>query len=107
MSSAVHTPLHETVFTIPDSPIRHAGLNVLVFFLFCAFSRILDFHFFQLRLPFLTSLLALGCALFAARIHRAIAIRAGTLFVVLTIWMALGIPFAFWKSNSINTLVIW
>ena len=101
------TPTAATPVQNVNSPIRNIGLWCLYVFLFLAFSRVFDQRLSFLHLPLILSLIGLACGILSARIHRAIATRVGLLFTAFTLWLIVGIPFAFWRAQAFWTLQEW
>jgi O-antigen ligase len=91
-----------------DTPLRRFGVAMLCLFLFFAYARILDLKAAGLHIPLIVSLFALFGAALSGGIPRAISSRSGILLTVMTLWMVLCIPFAYWRSNSIELVrLVW
>ena len=91
-------------FGLIDTPLRRLGAVVITIFLFFAYGRILDFRMARLHIPYALSLFALFCAALSGGLPRALLSRIGVFLTALTAWMVLCVPFAFWRSNSLELI---
>ena len=79
------------------------GLYLLLFFTFMSFSRVGDFAFPYLHLPFVSSTAALAICVLTRGIERSMQTRVGAMLLALTFWMLMGLPFSVWKGGSWET----
>jgi O-antigen ligase len=91
-------------FGLIDTPLRRLGAVVITIFLFFAYGRILDFRMAKLHIPYVLSLFALFCAALSGGLPRALLSRIGVFMTALTAWMMVCVPFAFWRSNSLELI---
>jgi O-antigen ligase len=89
-----------------SNPAEAIGVFFLLAFLFLAYSRVLDFKTASssLHIPFIVSLLAFLAAVLSGGVKRALTSRPGALYLLLTIWFVIGLPFGVWRSNSLEVL---
>jgi O-antigen ligase len=86
-----------------DTALRRLGLALLCAFLFFAYSRVLDLTLWALHLPLVFSITALLCSFLTNSVRLAFATRLGRLLLAFTAWMAVCVPFAFWKGEAYET----
>jgi O-antigen ligase len=102
--ATLQTPSGGLAFGLIDTPLRRLGAVVITIFLFFAYGRILDFRMARLHIPYALSLFALFCAALSGGLPRALLSRIGVFLTALTAWMVLCVPFAFWRSNSLELI---
>jgi O-antigen ligase len=87
----------------PDA-LQRIGFLVAAFLLFLVHSRVFDFVLSFYHIPAITLALAIGFAIFAGGLKRALSNRVGLFFVLLTASMVLSIPFSVWRGGSVTHL---
>lgn len=82
---------------------RKLGLYLLLFFTFMSFSRIGDFAFPYLHLPFVASTAALAICVLTRGVERSMQTRVGAMLLGFTFWVLVSLPFSVWKGGSWET----
>jgi putative inorganic carbon (hco3(-)) transporter len=85
--------------------VRRVGVLILGVFLFLFVSRIMDLTLHSLHLPLVLGSLALVAALLSGRLVDAFRTRVAVLLGALTLWIALGVPFAVWRGGPVALLI--
>jgi putative inorganic carbon (hco3(-)) transporter len=89
------------------NPFQAIGFAILLAFLFILFSRTFDVVLTSLQIPFVVSCLVLAATIFGGGIFRIVKHKIGRYLLAFTVWMALAVPFSFWRGGSISTLQSW
>ena len=89
------------------NPFQAIGFGILLLFLFIMFSRIFDVVLSSLQIPFAVSCLVLAATVFGGGVLRVWQHKIGRYFIAFTVWMAIGIPFSFWRGGSTATFQGW
>ncbi len=91
----------------PANPFQRIGFGILIVFLFVLISRVFDVVLTGLRVPLITSYLALAAAIFGGGIARVFNHRISYYLLAFTIWMGITVPFSFWRGGSIPVFRGW
>src|SRR4051812_23454954 len=93
--------------TSVGNPFQMIGFGILMLFLFILFSRTFDVVLSSFRIPFAISCLVLAATLFGGGILRVWNHKIGRYFIAFTAWMAIAVPFSFWRGGSIIVFQGW
>ncbi|MEP6537122.1 MAG: O-antigen ligase family protein [Bryobacteraceae bacterium] len=93
--------------TSVGNPFQMIGFGILLVFLFILFSRTFDVVLSSLQIPFTISCLVLAATVFGGGILRVWDHKIGRYFVAFTAWMAIAIPFSFWRGGSTVVFQGW
>lgn len=93
--------------TSVGNPFQTIGFGILLVFLFILFSRTFDVVLSSLQIPFTISCLVLAATVFSGGILRVWQHKIGRYLLAFTAWMAIAIPFSFWRGGSIVVFQSW
>jgi hypothetical protein len=85
-------------------PLHKAGFFLLCIYFFVTYSRVLDIAAPRLHIPMMLTLVLYALTAFAGGIQSSFATLPGKLFVAITVWMIIGIPFSVWPGGVIDNL---
>lgn len=91
-----------------DGP-RRTACRLLGILMFLIVSRILDVGpdiLQKLHVPFFVFLFAAGAAGFSLCLRNIASAQAPKIFALMTLWMMIGIPFAFYRKGALTTVMI-
>jgi O-antigen ligase len=94
-------PMDET------SPFQRLGFNVLLVFLFLAFSRIFDVKFGGLHITGIAYRIVLAMVLLSRGFQVALKSNVGKALLGLTLFMGLSVPFSVWRTGSKEVFQGW
>src|SRR5450759_5141354 len=91
---SIAAPVEET------SPFQRLGFNVLLVFVFLAFSRIFDVKFGSLHITGIAYRVVFAMALLSRGFQVALSTNIGKALLGFTICFGLSVPFSVWRSGS-------
>src|ERR1035438_7885821 len=83
-----------------SSPFQRMGFNVLLFFIFLVFSRILDVKYGSLHITGLTYRVVLLLVLLSRGFITGLTSSVGKALVGFTVFFGISVPFSVWKGGS-------
>jgi len=83
------------------------GLTAVLGFSYAFNSRVLEVTVPYLHIPLLLGFIAGLCALATGNLFQTFKTTGGALYLLLTFWFALGVPFAYWSGGSLGHLKTW
>src|ERR1017187_5011973 len=83
-----------------SSPFQRFGFNVLLVFIFLAFSRIFDVKFGALHITGISYRVAFAMVLLSRGFQIALKSNIGKALLGFTVWFGLSVPFSIWRSGS-------
>jgi hypothetical protein len=93
--------------TSARNPFQAIGFGILLLFLFILFSRTFDVVLSSLHIPYVVTCLVLAASIFGGGVMSVGRHKIGRYLLAFTAWMALTIPFSFWRSGSTMTFQGW
>jgi O-antigen ligase len=94
------TPAPIAVLAQETSPFQRLGFNVLLVFLFLAFSRIFDVKFGTLHITGISYRLVFAMAILSRGFLVALKSNVGMALLGFTVCFGLSVPFSLWRSGS-------
>ena len=86
------------------NPIQRLGVYLMFFYLFCVYTRVLDFIAPRAHLPAVMTCVMLTLVMFGGGILEVLSTPASRGMVWFTAWMIAVVPFSFWRSGSLATI---
>lgn len=83
------------------------GLGLISLYIFLAYSRVLDFRFGTLHIPFFLMCLLALCVGLSGRSLAGFHSMPGKLLLAFTGWATLGIPFSVWRTGAMLGVRAW
>jgi hypothetical protein len=103
-TAAPHLP-SPTAFALDVNPLRSLGAFTVLGYVFLYVSRLADVTFYYLHVPFFLSLLAALIAVVSGAWIASVKTFLAAIFGAMTVWLAVGVPFAVWPGGSADVLV--
>jgi len=86
------------------SNIQALGFPILTCFVFMIFSRVFDMHLSKFHIPGISERIMAAVILVSGSFWRPFRTNIGKRLLWFTAWMVLGIPFSYWRSDSLSIL---